>query len=1782
VVGDSTPTDLDGDGRYEDINGDNELNVVDSQALLAHLENESIQNYTTQFDFTGDDQVDISDVQRLYVTAVDPVSEDPDGDSLTNDVEVSLGTNSFRSDTDGDGIPDPVETNDGSSVDTDGDGIIDARDTDSDGDGVADGSEGENDTDGDGVLDYRDTDDDGDTILTRTEVQNGSEFSYDVDFDGVVNWRDTDADDDGVPDRREGLDDGDGDGMPDYLDNDRDNDGLPDGHERDVTNTDPTDNDSATPRANYDAADNGVIDGMEDFEGDTLGAYREYTIGTDPFANDTDGDGLSDGFEDRRTAFDPLTADTDGDGTLDGATDPDNDGLDTAAEDARGTRYADNDTDGDTLSDGREVGGVTDPTKRDTDDDGLSDPDELALETDPTRPDTDRDGVLDGDETFETSATEDETGVDLTLRGEGNLADDVRLTAKPKYFGGVNASAGPTVRIVNERAFTNATVRLPIEESVPKSEYDDLAVYRWSGAANETWTPVETTVKNGTARATVESFSYFTVLDTDEWVNATSFGQEPLSLNVSNRTTCSNACAVRNESTLVLGGEPTARKITVEQDGRSFQVVPLSNGQNIRRFYDYGDAEINSPLPIAKSDKSRLFFWSGPNGLSLVTVHDKPRDGSGAAVSFDFEGLPTGDGRWIVEDDGGDFNDGPASPDWTWTRDNTDGGAFRGGLTNSTITITPKFNEKAERDPLTPGELDGWQVLTGRATDPSNESLALDEPATISVPDDPSEDESLNATGDVGSATVDYDLRSGVSDVSVVYQTEQTDVNPTASVTITGPNGTSVSEQLSIGTVGTVREVLNVSDLSRGEAEISVSADGVNLRAQLVARESFDTDGDGIPDSVEKRTWVLPTGPATTFSTDYENSDTDGDGIPDGKEVEYTREIAERDSETSLGPGGSGPGTVEPDRGAGTSSLQTSLAVVRSDPTEVDSDGDGLTDPEENLGWNTYLATSPEQAEQFVQTRKNGGDVRSVLFEQNVSSDPLQTDADGDGLSDAEERLAGTNPGVADSDSDSIPDAEERRDEVADPAIHDHSAPVVKPLEVSADNAARTRYTIDVAITDNSGFKAVRFYKKGQEQYGILEDPPKNDDTYYNVDIDVDRGNVDEIKTGVGGFINPASVDVRTVDVHDNSKRQSISGPDTFGQAAERYSRLPVNPGKDGLIGLMAFSSGVTTVANEAIAGIAMILNDPVGYAGQMKRFGERVADNPAIIEKLPKLMADQIREQHRTRNPFDDGSEEYRTYAGSWSLGYSTGVVAPAAASGGGSVAQKGVSSSRKLQRLVDAADSAVPRRVPNGVRPGVLLRAGRIDDTLPDTDVRTGTLSARLNDLSGPRRQRVVDQFESLDRGTKDYLGDTDIDAPAVKTADLFRNTGPGGRRTLDALAETDGEAADVLLKIDDPETQWRFVRAYDSGEADADELATALRRYDNLDSDGKQEFDDLMARSGDDAAKLAAQTDSDTFDDIMSLGCGPGRSSLGGVGSLTDEAYYSVSPPSRPSVALASGGCLSGDAKDDFRAGLAKATNDPDIDVEDDFSDVVDAVETLDGDSQQAAVDMINDLGADGVRVTNGATDLGSRKHSILTDSEVDDLLTSYDSYRNSDIATRDVNDIQTDIDQIAKSDVGGLNSAIRNGINSNTQLKGLDQEVEITTDLMDNDNVVVKDMSVDGDDGMSADIPGEGNRESEVDVDIESTDGSTIGVESKNLDYNSVPPVDEYRNDLIDDLRNKFNVVSRNRDEMVIVTPTENPRSNDVISKAIEDADFADGFDPDSDLRFVSPDETSTIG
>jgi len=94
-------------------------------------------------------------------------------------------------DSDGDGIPDFVETLD---RDTDKDGTPDYLDTDSDNDGIPDYIES-------GISDACD-----------------NNSPVDTDGDGVPDYLDLDSDGDGMPDASEGTSDCDGDGIPNYID----------------------------------------------------------------------------------------------------------------------------------------------------------------------------------------------------------------------------------------------------------------------------------------------------------------------------------------------------------------------------------------------------------------------------------------------------------------------------------------------------------------------------------------------------------------------------------------------------------------------------------------------------------------------------------------------------------------------------------------------------------------------------------------------------------------------------------------------------------------------------------------------------------------------------------------------------------------------------------------------------------------------------------------------------------------------------------------------------------------------------------------------------------------------------------------------------------------------------------------------------------------------------------------------------------------------------------------------------------------------------------------------------------------------------------------------------------------------------------------------------------------------------------------------------------------------------------------------------------------------------
>ncbi|MSP93072.1 MAG: hypothetical protein EXR79_14935 [Myxococcales bacterium] len=370
--------------------------------------------------------------------ASDDSSADGDGDGLKNAVEVKLGLDPKKPDTDGDTIGDSHEAMFGQGIDSDGDGTIDAKDLDSDDDGYPDAEEAGDadvltppvDTDGDALADFRDADSDGDGLPDKQEKALGTgRVLPDTDADGLNDGAelkvgasplDTDSDDDGLQDGAEGPGDADGDGLIGVADVDSDNDGIGDGTEAGrtlataktlcpgailctslvrrafVPDADPN---TTTNPSHVDSDGDGVRDGAEDtnHNGAVESGERPAHL-NDPGAKpvDSDNDGLPDA-EEAVVGTLANDADSDDDGVPDGAEwnpafDQDGDGAACAA---------DPDSDGDGLPDGLERGAglATVATnllvrnfRPDTD---------SASVTSPLLADSDGDGVRDGLEDFD-------------------------------------------------------------------------------------------------------------------------------------------------------------------------------------------------------------------------------------------------------------------------------------------------------------------------------------------------------------------------------------------------------------------------------------------------------------------------------------------------------------------------------------------------------------------------------------------------------------------------------------------------------------------------------------------------------------------------------------------------------------------------------------------------------------------------------------------------------------------------------------------------------------------------------------------------------------------------------------------------------------------------------------------------------------------------------------------------------------------------------------------------------------------------------------------------------------------------------------------------------------------------------------------------------------------------------------------------------------------------------------------------------------------------------------
>ena len=292
---------------------------------------------------------------------------------------------------------------------------------------------------------------DNDSVRTFIEYRYGTDpHDRDTDDDQLLDWFElryddldpqaTDTDGDGTLDAAEDFDD---EGLSNEReqthrtkphDSDTDDDNLTDAYEVDTTETLPRTADSNSNRTNTDEAGNGVVDGKEDFDNDTLTSSLEADLGTDPFDTDTDDDRLNDPFEHRYGTIDPTVLDTDDDGMADDREDPDNDTLVNYAEQRLGTHPLKIDTDADNLTDPYEVRKAgTGPAVADSD-------------SNRTDEDESGNGIADGHEDFDSDALETALEAQLSTDPFDADTDDDQLTDtfEHEYSSGLDSLANDT------------------------------------------------------------------------------------------------------------------------------------------------------------------------------------------------------------------------------------------------------------------------------------------------------------------------------------------------------------------------------------------------------------------------------------------------------------------------------------------------------------------------------------------------------------------------------------------------------------------------------------------------------------------------------------------------------------------------------------------------------------------------------------------------------------------------------------------------------------------------------------------------------------------------------------------------------------------------------------------------------------------------------------------------------------------------------------------------------------------------------------------------------------------------------------------------------------------------------------------------------------------------------------------------------------------------------------------------------------------------------------------
>jgi predicted ribosomally synthesized peptide with SipW-like signal peptide len=218
-------------------------------------------------------------------------------------------------------------------------------------------------------------------------------------------------------------------------------------------------------------------------------------------------------------------------------------------------------------------------------------------------------------------------------------------------------------------------------------------------------------------------------------------------------------------------GDNETTVYTAVQGNTTVELQPLEGDQTVQELYDFrlpdrydnqadNDVLNGATYPgtgpyyesagtgdLQQQETSIMFLYDGPNGLSLVVVHDMA-GGDGGSATWEISDLPES-GQWVVKDDlyldsdgtkassnydDWDVNSEPQTINWTWGGGGTDGGAFQPLGDDFSFTIDPAFNEESPiYEEHYNGDIDEWQVLSGDRSNPDRTTLELDEEVQITA-----------------------------------------------------------------------------------------------------------------------------------------------------------------------------------------------------------------------------------------------------------------------------------------------------------------------------------------------------------------------------------------------------------------------------------------------------------------------------------------------------------------------------------------------------------------------------------------------------------------------------------------------------------------------------------------------------------------------------------------------------------------------------------------------------------------------------------------------------------------------------------------------------------------------------------------------------------------------------------------------------------------------------------------------------------------------------------------